>query len=209
MINLFVIDDHPVFIEGLKQIFDPEIDKIKVSGFAHNAAEAQTRLKRSNAKVVLLDLVMPGLHGSEFCLVIKKQYPEKKVIAITGERDPEVIFNTWRNNADAIISKYCGKQEIIETIKAVLKGETVAGSDIPNIFELTSTISRSNNLLTRTETQVLKLLAEGNSRDNVCEILGLKQNTIQFHCRNIFKKLDKNKLVSVVEEAKRLGILHV
>ncbi|NOY51566.1 MAG: response regulator transcription factor [Chlorobi bacterium] len=209
MINLFVIDDHPIFIEGLKKIFDPKSDKIKISGCAHSASEAQPLLKRSKAKVVILDLVMPGLNGSDFCLVIKKQYPDKKVIALTGERDSEVIFNTWRNNADAILSKYCGKQELVETIHDVLKGETVAGSNIPSIKELTFKNSNSFNILTKTETQVLKLLAEGNSRENACNILGLKSNTIQFHCRNIFKKIKRNKLVSVIEEAKRLGILQV
>jgi len=207
MINLFVIDDHPIFIEGLIKIFDPEKDKIKISGFAYSAVEAEPLLKRSSASVVLLDLVMPGLHGTDFCLVIKKQYPDKKVIALTGERDSEVIFNTWRNNADAILSKYCGKQELVDTIHDVLNGETVAGTNIPSIKELTYDYSRTFNILTRTETQVLKLLAEGNSRENVCHILGLKSNTIQFHCRNIFKKLDRNKLISVVEEARRLGIL--
>lgn len=122
MINIFVIDDHPVFIDGIKTVFKNGNDKIKVSGSATSVKEALPKLKRSRAKVVLLDLIMPEISGVEFCLTIKKRFPEKKVIALTGELNPTVLYNAWMNKADAIIMKYCEKQELIDTIHTVLEG---------------------------------------------------------------------------------------
>lgn len=207
MINIFVIDDHPVFIDGIRSIFSDGKDGIKVSGSANSAKEALPKLKRSKAKVVLLDLVMPELTGVEFCLMIKDMFPKKKVIALTGELNPTILYNTWVNKADAILMKYCGKDELVETVHSVLAGKRIIGENVPEFYEHLRVEEPRIPMLTPTEQQVLNLLAQGRTREDVGKILGSNQNAINFHCKNLFKKFNKNKLVSIIEEAKRQNLI--
>ena len=208
MINIFVIDDHPVFIDGIKSLFDNGKDKIKVTGWANSAKEALPKLKRSHAKVVLLDLIMPGTSGVEFCLVIKNQFPDKKVIALTGELDPTILYNTWINKADAILIKYCGKQELVDTINTVLTGKRFLGVNVPEFYDQLLDTDNHKTKLTPSEQRILNLLSLGHNREDVAKILGISSNAINFHCKNLFKKFNKNKLISVIEEAKRENLIN-
>lgn len=207
MINIFVIDDHPVFIDGIKTVFKNGNDKIKVSGSATSVKEALPKLKRSRAKVVLLDLIMPEISGVEFCLTIKKRFPEKKVIALTGELNPTVLYNAWMNKADAIIMKYCEKQELIDTIHTVLEGNRTIGPDVPDFHDLISGNDSESPKLTPSELPILNLLAKGHTRDEVGKILGSSRNAINFHCKNMNKKFNVKNITSVIDEARKRKLI--
>ncbi len=208
MINIFIIDDHPVFIDGIKSIFYSGDDKIKVSGSANSAKEAFPKLKRSRARVVLLDLIMPEISGIEFSLVIKNNFPKKKVIALTGELDPTTLYNAWMNKVDAILMKYCGKDELVDAIHSVLSGNRVIGNNVPEFYNQIRNENITTPRLTKSEQQVLNLLSLGHTREKVSIILGSTPNAINFHCKNLFRKFEKNKLISVIEEAKKFGLIN-
>ena len=207
MINIFVIDDHPVFIDGLKSVFESGEDGIKISKYAYSANEALPLLKRSKAKVVLLDLMMPGITGDKFCMTIKTEFPEKKVIALTGELNTSLLYNVWMNKADAIIMKYSGKDEIVNAIKAVLTGQRFVGASVPEFRSQFVNTEIGIPRLTNREKQILNLLAKGHSREEVGNVLGSNTNAISFHCKNIYRKLNKNKLFAVIGEAKKYGLI--
>ncbi len=203
MTNIFVIDDHPVFIDGIKSVFNDGGDEIKVTGWANSAKEALPKLKRSQAKVILLDLIMPEITGVEFCLDIKNHFPDKKVIALTGELNPTVLLNVWNNKADAILMKYCRKKELVDTIRGVLSGQRIIGTKVPEFLNLFQNDNNTKPKLTKSELQILILLAKGHSRNEVCDIIGSSEHVVKFHCTNLFKKFKKNKLTAVIEEARK------
>jgi len=207
MISVFAIDDHPMFIKGIQAIFIDGKDRIKVTGIANSADEALIKLKRSSAKIVLLDLVMPGLSGVELCAIIKTQFLDKKVIVLTGELNPTILYNTWLNKADAILMKYCGKEEMIQTINAVLAGRRVIGKDVPEFYKNLYFDGKKKLKLTRREQQIINLLAKGIERKVIGEMLGSTPSAVNFHCHNIFKKFNKTSLVSVVDEARKQGFI--
>ncbi|MBU2554387.1 MAG: response regulator transcription factor [Bacteroidetes bacterium] len=202
MINLFVIDDHPFFIDGIRSLFTDGEEKIKVSGSANSAQEALPKLKKSQSKVILLDLIMPGMGGVEFSVILKNEFPEKKVIVLTGELDQTVLYNTWINNVDAILMKYCGRTELIDTIYDVLSGRRIIGRDVPNFQPKIESIMGGQPRLTPSELKVLNLLAHGHTRKVVGEMLKTSENAVDFHCNNIFRKFNNRKLISVIEEAR-------
>jgi DNA-binding NarL/FixJ family response regulator len=194
MTNIFVIDDHPLLINGIVAAFKDKQDKIKIVGTAVSAAEALEKLKRSSAKVILLDLLMPGMSGAELCTVIKRDYPGIKIIAYTGETDKALLYSAWVNGADAILSKYCGKQEITETIASVLDGNKIIGKAIPRLSaQAAVTPSGSKVYLTKMEQRVLSTLSVVMERKKAAKQLGTSRNAIDFHCNNIFKKFGKIK----------------
>lgn len=207
MIQLFVIDDHPVFIDGIRSLFADGKDQIKISGSANSAREALPKLKRSGAKVILLDLIMPEMRGVEFSLILKNHFPDKKIIALTGELDPALLYNTWMNQVDAILMKYCGKKELVDTIHDVLAGRRVLGENVPEFHDQIGVNTGSKPRLTQSEQRVLNLLALGNTRKMVAEMLGTSENAVDFHCKNLFKKFNSNKLITIIEEARKENLI--
>ena len=207
MIQLFVIDDHPVFIDGIRSLFADGKDQIKISGSANSAGEALPMLKKSRAKVILLDLIMPEMWGVEFSLILKNQFPDKKIIALTGELNPALLYNTWMNQVDAILMKYCGKRELVDTIHDVLAGRRVLGENVPEFHEHIGVPTGAKPRLTQSEQRVLNLLALGNTRKIVAEMLGTSENAVDFHCKNLFKKFNSNKLITIIEEARKENLI--
>lgn len=206
MIEVFIIDDHPMFIEGLRKSFNVKTDKIIVGGWAKTIAEAREKLKSSDADVVFLDLILPGESGVEFCIELKRDYPEKKVIAITGELDEEILLNVWQNKADAIIMKENDKKQIIATIHTVLANQRIIGPKVPAFFDH---IYQTKDVpkLTGREHQVLNLLMCGYLRKEVAEKLNISIDTVNKHCGNVFKKFGVDSLQKYIHEAKRLKII--
>lgn len=207
MINIFVIDDHQMIIDGIHTYFDDGIDRIKISGSANSAKEALPKLKRTSAKVILLDLIMPDYSGIEFCTVIKNLFPDRKVIALTGETNPTLLYNAWSNKFDAIILKTCGKQELIETIHNVLEGNRNVGKGVPDFSMNYDPHDAKGRNLTKGEIRVLTLLAKNRSRDDVAEMIGISRSAVNFHCRNLFRKFKTKKMLTVIEQAREENLI--
>ncbi len=208
MINIFIIDDHPLFIEGVSAALRKETEKFNIVGTATSADEAMEKLQNLDVDVVLLDLLMPVVNGVKCCGLIKKKYPGTKVIALTGELDTILLYEVWMNDADAIILKYSGKEELYNTIHTVIDGERQVGKGVP-FFLKPEYEDRQKNLphLTNREEQVLTKLAQGLSRKQTSDALFISTASVNFHCKNIYKKFGKHHLNEVIEEARRLRML--
>lgn len=207
-IELFIVEDHPVYIEGIKNIFEHSTHKMFVGGWANSAEDARLMLKSSNANVVLLDLNLPGESGVDYCLEIKSEYPEKKVIALTAETDSETLFKVWMNNVDAILTKLCDRATLIDTIYSILKGKREIGKDVPPFFDISGSKSiGSKPVLTKRENQVLNLLSSGFIRKEVAEKLNVTLDTVDSHCKNMFKKYEVNNLRQLITELKKAKLM--
>lgn len=208
MVNIFVIDDHPLLISGIEAVFKNKEDKIKIVGTATSATEALQKLKRSSAKVIILDLLMPDVNGAELSVIIKRLYKDKKIIAFTGETDTALLYSAFKNGVDAILMKHCGKTEMIETIQSVLRGNRILGKGVPELNMLTGVISSGKRIkLTPTEHQVLNKIATIGNRKDAAENLGLSKNALDFHCKNILKKFNTNNMLSAVKEARQAKLI--
>ena len=191
-IDIFLIEDHPIYKEGLIEAFrNKSKSKYRISGSAGSVQEARKAINDSPVGIILLDLKLPGESGVDFCAELKSLYPEKKVIALTGETDNEILLKTWVNNADAIVSKNSGIDELIYTIDVVKEGKRVLGSNVPLNFEYLNTGNeKSEPSLTRREEQVYKLLMTGMTKAQAAEKLFVSYETINTHVKKMFTKFD-------------------
>lgn len=206
MIYLYLIDDHPLFINGVKAVLETD-SQLAVIGSANSCAEAAEKMDTDLIDVILLDLLMPEVNGITCARSIKKNYPQIKIIALTGELDEELLHDAWFSGMDAILLKYCGRDELIETIKTVSKGNKIIGKNVPYFFSLEHDNRPDVPVLTRREEDVLKLLALELSRREVAERLSISIAAVNFHCKNLFRKFNKNKIQGLLSEAKRLSII--
>ena len=119
MTNLFIVDDHPYLINGIVAVFEKQDYKINVVGLATSGIDALEQLKTLVTDLVLLDIIMPEMDGIVCCRQIKELYPEIKVIAFTGELNPNVLLNIWLQEVDGILLKTCGIESATEILSIV------------------------------------------------------------------------------------------
>ncbi len=149
---------------------------------------------------------MPEMDGIECCKEIKKLYPDVKVIAFTGETNTQVYYDIWLQKVDGILLKTCECDELISTIKGVMLDQKIIGINVPSFFEKASP-KKSKPVLTKKEKELLKLLGTGLSRKEAADSLFISIDTVNVHCKNIFKKFNNNKLNSIIAEAKKAKML--
>ena len=192
LIEIFLIEDHPIFRDALVEAFyKKSTHKYVISGTAGTIGEAREKIKKSEADIILLDLKLPDESGVVFCAELKKKYPEKKVIALTGETENNMLLNTWLNKADAIIMKNSGIEEIISVIGEVLKGKRTLRSDIPLSFDSLNPLKDKNKpFLTAREGQVFELLMTGITKAEAAEKLFVSYETVNTHVKRMFSKFE-------------------
>jgi len=208
MINLFLVDDHDFLNQGIKAVLIKHCNAIKVIGSATSGIDALKQLETLKVDIVLLDIVMPEMDGITCCSRIKNVFPEIKIIAFTGELNPEILIQIWLQKADGILLKTCGINELISTIKDVMSGQKIIGKHVPSFFELCEiSETKSTPKLTRTELEVLKLLATGLTRQQVADKMYRSKYTVEFHCKNLLKKFKTNRINSIIAEARKERII--
>jgi len=205
-VELFLVEDQPVYTKGIKNLFARKKDHVYVGGTAKTIDETWEKLKSLCPDIILLDLILENEISTTFCLEVKSKYPGIKVIVLTGSKDSSLLQQVWWNGADAIISKLFDKSEFIETIKSVIDGKRIIGSRLPPFHD--KQIKSSNKpFLTKRENQVMVLLMGGYIRKEVAEKLNISNNTVSKHCDNVYGKFGVDSLASFMCEAKKLNII--
>jgi len=206
MIYLYLIDDHPLFINGVKAVLETD-SELAILGSANSCKEGLETMNTNMVDIILLDLLMPEVNGVTCARTLKKLFPYIKLIALTGELDENLLHDAWLSGMDAILLKYCGREELIETIKTVSHGNKIIGKNVPYFFSLEKDTRPEIPRLTRREEDVLKLLALELSRREVAERLSITIDSVNFHCRNLFRKFNKTKIQGLLAEARKLSII--
>jgi len=206
MINLFLIDDQSLFNEGIKAILR-EQNCLNVLGSATCGEQALEQLKTLDVDVVLLDIIMPEMDGIVVCQLIKEKFPKIKVIAFTAELDPNTLLKIWLKDVDGILIKVCGMDELLATIKTVNKGFKIIGKGVPSFLENCESDVGNIPRLTSTEIKVLKLLGSGLTRKEAAEQMNRSMYAIEFHCKNLFKKFNTNRIHTILAEARKARII--
>lgn len=203
MINIVIIEDNKYMREGWKTILDFE-ENFRVIAEFESCEGAFGNPILSKADVVLLDIQLPGMHGTEGVRVISDQYPNIVVLMVTIHDDDERIFKALKNGAIGYLSKKVSPGELIEAINVAYNG----GSPMsPNIARKVIN-SFHKNLdeeiqLSEMEVKVLKLLAEGCSYKAISKELYLSVDGVRYHIRNIYKKLEVGNKSEAVAKALR------
>jgi len=205
MINVLVVDDHVIINYAIQNYFSNS-KNIAIVDTAKSGKEALLKLKDLDIDVVVLDIGMPEMDGVECCARIKKKYPDKKVVVFTGETNTQLYYDIWMKNADGILLKTHGLPTLNSAIIDVYNGLSVIGKDVQSFFERVKP-KGSLPKLSKREKDVLKLLGLGYTRKKVSETLFISIETVNTHCKNIFKKFNDNSINSIIAKAKEARMI--
>jgi len=205
MIRVVVADDHPIVRSGIVGLLG-SADDIEVVGEASDGAEAVALATQLSPDVVLMDLRMPGLGGAEATAQLVAARPDVRVLILTTYESDENILTAIEAGASGYLLKAAPQDEILAGLRSVARGEVALA---PSIAALLVTRMRepAKVSLTERETQVLALVAEGNSNRAIAAALFLSEATVKTHLIHVFEKLDVKDRTRAVTKAMELGLL--
>jgi len=210
--RVFIVDDHKIVRLGLKSYLLGR-NEYNVSGEAENADELFKSLKKEIPEIVLLDIVMPGLSGVDACTILKKDFPQVKVLILTSNTDEEIIINCLEAGADGFLTKEATRDEFLMALDAINSGEKFFGKFalvIANSFLNNSKNSEKlKSILSPREVEIISLFCQGLSYKEIASKLFLSPRTVETHKLNIQKKLDIKTTVDMVKFAIKNNIIYL
>jgi len=214
-IKVLVVDDHTIVRDGICALLALAGD-IEVVGEATNGNEALNKVRELHPDVVLMDIAMPVMGGLEATRRISKEFPRTKVLVLTQYDDKEYFFPVIESGASGFISKAAASSELTVGIRSVFRGDSYLSPSVTRLlvenYQHTAGERASQdpyNLLTEREREILKLLAEDNSTQEIAEMLVITPKTVEGHKTNLMAKLGIHNRVELVKYALRKGIITI
>ena len=192
-IKVLLVDDHEMVRIGLAAVLGTE-DGIEVVGEAGSGEEGIRLAKEYNPDVVLMDLVMEGMDGIETTRQLMRLYPDCKVIVLTSYLDDEKMYPVIEAGAFSYLLKTSRANEVADAIRAAARGQSVLESQVASKMMNRFRNNAKGEVpaykeLTEREMEVLRLLAQGKSNQDIADQLIIGIKTVKFHVTNILAKL--------------------
>jgi DNA-binding NarL/FixJ family response regulator len=201
MIRVFIVDDHPVVIEGIHALLQKE-KMIEWAGHAMNAASCLGYFISNTADVLLMDISMPGMDGIELCSVIKSRYPGVFVLGLSTYNQGIFIKKMMENGASGYILKNTSREELLKAIQTVNNGGIYfSGEAGESLRDYQKSSVSALPELSRREKEILGLIAEGYTNPQIAEKLFLSSFTVDSHRKNLLAKLDVKNTATLIRLA--------
>ena len=213
MTKVLLVDDHPLFREGIRALLSAESD-IEVVGEAADGKQAIELAEKLSPNIIVMDLVMPGMNGMQAAQQLHDKYPDIKVLILSMYDDDEYVCQILKAGASGYVLKRAASDDLLRAIREVEKGgsalhPTVAAKLIKDYVRRTKSTEQrdSGSVLTARESEVLRLVAEGHTNQQIADMLGLGRKTVDTHRTNIMRKLDLHDVTALVKYALKRGLI--
>lgn len=210
--RLIIADDHKMFLDGLLSILSAKKD-YNIVLTANSGKNVAKYLDINNTKefidLVITDVNMPDLNGIELNKHIKDKHPKTKTLVVSMLHDSMTVQTLTKDNVDGYVPKNAEKEELLEAIESILKGEKYFSQSIKDVY-LKGMFSNEQSLITslsKREKEVLKLIAEEHTTQEIADKLFLSKHTIESYRKNLISKLDVRNLAGLTKYAIKLGLL--
>lgn len=209
-INVVVIDDHKMFLQGVSLLLDT-IEDITIIGTATSGQEALIHLENKLVDVVLLDINMPEMDGVTLSKIIKKKYPAVKILIVSTYSNVQIVSRLIRIGIDGYVLKNVGKEVLHNAITTIYNGGTYFTKEIAKKEQENKTKLRKNQFyvtdLSKREKEILCLIAKEFTAAEISEHLFISINTVNTHRRNLLSKLNAKNTAGLVKYAVENGLM--
>jgi two-component system, NarL family, response regulator LiaR len=203
-IRVLLVDDHMVVRSGLSTVLSV-YDDLKLVGEAGNGEEAIRLCERLQPDVVLMDLLMPKMDGVTAIKAIKTRWPQIQIIALTSFKEKEYVEGALKAGANGYLLKDVSAEELINAVRRAVAGQPSLSPEAAQVLiRNVSEPSQPYLEMTSREKEILALMVEGLSNNEIAERLFVSQSTVKFHVSNILSKLG----VTGRTEAVALAVKH-
>ncbi len=203
-IKVFITDDHYMVIEGIRSLLQNE-KGIEWMGHAMNASSCLAFLLQQQPDVILMDINLPDKSGIDLCKEVIDKYPGIYVIGLSTFNQQSFIQKMIDNGASGYVLKNATQQELMEGIETVMKGKQYLSHEAAQSLRKNS--GDAVPVLTRREKEVLELIAEGMTNNEIAQKLFVSSTTVDTHRKNLLAKFDAKNVASLVKMAVQMQFI--
>ena len=212
MIKLLLVDDQPVFRQGLAVLLREYSSEFEVVGEAANTDEAIAKVEQLNPDVVVADIGMKNGHGNDFIRYVHDRFPNVKILVLSVSERQEDSFWAIRAGASASLLKTTDLKELAESIRIVATGgfalsPFMIGKLVEELRNISGEKAKYLHMLTRREIEMLQYAAHGCSNKEIADLCFISSTTVKAHFRNIMRKLEVKNRTKAVALANSYGLL--
>ena len=211
MIKIILADDHQILLDGIRAILEQDAE-LEVVGTAANGLQVLELLKKQTADVLLLDLMMPIMDGLETTMHVKKQFPEVRILILTTNDEGSIITSIFQRGATGYLLKNANQETLIQGIKDAYIGKKVLSPHLTT--KMIESLSEPNKpkagdipRITKRELEVIKLIAQEYTTQEIADTLYVSTNTVATHKRNLFVKMEVKNSVGMIKKASDWDLL--
>jgi two-component system response regulator NreC len=213
MIKILLADDHQIVRHGLRTLLSSEAD-IEIIGEADNGRTVVKLAQELSPDVVIMDISMPDLNGIEATRQIITSDSQTKVIALSMHSDSLFVLNMFKAGASGYLLKDCALEELVKAVRTVMNRKIYLSPGISDIvikdfvigYSPSETSSSAYSILTAREREVLQLMAEGKTTNQIAENLCVSIKTVEAHRKQMMNKLDIHSVAELTKYAIRQGL---
>jgi two-component system, NarL family, nitrate/nitrite response regulator NarL len=204
VIQVLIIDDHPLVHDGIKTMLKDEAF-ISIVASMKTAREALTFLETDDPDIILLDISLPDMNGLDLCEKIRSTKKKSKIIGLTSTNEAGIITGFLQRGGNGYLLKNMEREEFLLAMETVLSGKLYlsrAAND--RVLEQFQRLHKNENIpaLTRREKEILQLLSDGLNGPQIAEKLFLSPLTIETHRKNLFKKFNASSVQQLLKIAR-------
>mgnify|MGYP003445153312 FL=1 len=201
--SVFIVDDHYMVIEGIRSLLQHE-KNIEWAGHAMNAASCLAFLKMQQPDVILMDISLPDKSGIDLCKEVKEKYPAVFIIGLSTFNQQSFIVKMMDNGASGYVLKNATQEELTDAIGTVVKGKTYLSEEASHTLRKEDAAAV---VLTRREKEVLALIAEGMTNNEIAKNLFISVTTVETHRKNLLAKLEAKNTASLIRMATQMQLI--
>ena len=205
-INLAIVDDHPIVIQGLVTLLSNETNIHIIGTFTNGQSFLSFLNGGTKVHLALLDYNLPDTNGANLCKEIKSTFPNVAIIALSNYNDRSFILQMLQSGASGYLLKNISATELMSSINNVLAGNLAFSKDVAGIINQPAT-EIDPPQLTRRETEVLAMIAAGKTSAAIAGELFVSPLTIETHRRNLMQKFKVNNAAALIKTATRFDLL--
>lgn len=202
--NVFIVDDHYMVIEGIRSLLQHE-NAVEWAGHASTAASCLAFLQQRQPDVILMDINLPDKSGIELCREVKEKYPAVFIIGLSTFNQQSFIQKMMDNGASGYVLKNATQEELLTAIDTVRKGRTYLSDEAA--LSLRKNTDSDAPVLTRREKEVLELIADGMTNNEIADKLFISVTTVDTHRKNLLAKFEVRNIASLIKTAVQLQLI--
>lgn len=207
-VRILLAENHVLMRQALRALLTTD-NEISIVAEADDGSKVHSLAEQTDPDIVIMDVSMPNMNGIEATRLLTEKHPKSKIIALSAYQEQRYVKGMLEAGARGYLIKTESEEELFQAIQMVLKGQIYLSPMVKNYLETLEKVSSENGKqsLTKRETQVITLLAQGLHSPEIAKSLSISSATVEVHRRNIMRKLNLRGIAELTKYAVREGLV--